>query len=562
MKNSEKNIDDLFREELGGYTETPPPALWDALEKKLDATPAPVARLPYHWLAYLAVLLITVGTSFYLYTRHMSGNNTGNGTALLADNAITNSINASNTNTSNSTSLNTSGTQTAKGTETNSPADQNATNNNPATETSNAGGNNIVVSAKSNATANNSKDLNAAPKKGGAIENSYNKLEKLSKQNPANKLHKGRAGHQKQNNTLLIGANTNIANGASGNLVAGAIAANNNKQGGPNNNGTDLATDNNPATNNKVLQDGKTDTKKDVDTKKELANKPKAETATAAKSAVKKPQPKYPKFELGIKSGYERGFDNASAQKIIGSLYLQYNFSPKLSIMVQPGVKQSYLNSLRVGKQSNYYQVPEGSKYMDGVRTGADSTTMLVIPNIGNQGLLWVRNYYYAQRHDSIVKSYKIGGSYTEYEMPLLMKYKLSKNLSVYGGVNMVMGKTLSIQEITTDYSIDILKVVHTYGGYYSPAPTPPPISEVFSYSGTPYSSYLASGPLYSSKSTTQFRFGYMVGFSYQLADRWLVDGLLQQTPSAGSSTIGGVNINQALSNAYLRMTLGYKLSK
>ena len=556
MKNSEKNIDDFFREELGGYTETPPPALWDALEKKLVATPAPASRLPYHWLAYLAVLLITVGTSFYLYSRHTSGGYIGQGAALVADNNAVNATQYTNsTNNSDSKS-----SPIAKGSETNSPVASSKTN--PATETNNAGDNKEIVAANLSNTPLGSNVKNAAPKKGSVLENSYKKLERLSKQTPANKLHKGNKGGQQQKGTLLKGGNNNTVNGVAENLVAGVSAANNSKQGGPNNNGAELAADNNPVANKQILQDAKTGTKKDIENKKELANKPKAETTPIAKPVVKKEQPKYAKFEAGIKTGYERGFDNTSAQKIVGSVYLQYNISPKLSIMVQPGVKESYLNSLRVGKQANYYQVPEGAKTMDGVRTGADSTTMLVIPNIGDLGLLWVRNYYYAQRHDSIVKSYKIGGRYTEYEMPLLMKYKLNKNLSVYAGVNMVMGKTLSIQETTTNYSIDIMKVVHTYGGYYSPAPPPPPIGEVFSYQGTPYSSYLASGPLYSSKSTTQFRFGYMLGFSYEFADRWMVDGLLQQTPSTGNSTIGGVNINQALGNAYMRMTLGYKLSK
>ena len=31
------NIDDLFKEELGVYTEAPPPMVWDALEKRLVA---------------------------------------------------------------------------------------------------------------------------------------------------------------------------------------------------------------------------------------------------------------------------------------------------------------------------------------------------------------------------------------------------------------------------------------------------------------------------------------------------------------------------------------------
>jgi len=36
MSRHDKHIDDLFKDELGSYTETPPPAVWDSLEKRLD----------------------------------------------------------------------------------------------------------------------------------------------------------------------------------------------------------------------------------------------------------------------------------------------------------------------------------------------------------------------------------------------------------------------------------------------------------------------------------------------------------------------------------------------
>ncbi len=71
MSERNKHIDDLFRDALGDHTETPPPAVWDALEQRLDdgddgghgggsgSNNRPV--FPYRWLWYIGVLLLLVG---------------------------------------------------------------------------------------------------------------------------------------------------------------------------------------------------------------------------------------------------------------------------------------------------------------------------------------------------------------------------------------------------------------------------------------------------------------------------------------------------------------------
>ena len=54
-----KHIDNLFKEELGSYTETPPPPAWDALEKRLNES-RNRRRFPVGWFWYIGVVSIIV----------------------------------------------------------------------------------------------------------------------------------------------------------------------------------------------------------------------------------------------------------------------------------------------------------------------------------------------------------------------------------------------------------------------------------------------------------------------------------------------------------------------
>ena len=73
------NIDNLFKDELGGYTEAPPPAVWDALEKRLQSDDKRHVY-PYRWLWYFGIIsfIVLLGSSI----AWMMANNAANKGAL------------------------------------------------------------------------------------------------------------------------------------------------------------------------------------------------------------------------------------------------------------------------------------------------------------------------------------------------------------------------------------------------------------------------------------------------------------------------------------------------
>ena len=255
-------------------------------------------------------------------------------------------------------------------------------------------------------------------------------------------------------------------------------------------------------------------------------------------------------FEVGVKAGYERGFDNDGGKKGVISPYLQWNISPKFAIMTQPAFKYGVLDQRRIGISKSYYK--ENSDSL-AVQNGP-STLASVTPDGTTQ---YVTFYKYSQSHDSIVKSSTYGGTYAEVEIPLLLKFKISKNFSVYGGVNLIYSKSIKIKENTASYK----NIVITDSNYFVVKPyinpAPDPTSSVITYNGNDISSY--KGPDYPTTTTDMWRVGYMLGFSYQYNKRWLFDGLVQQA-NTKSNYQAGYNINSALSVPYFRFTLGYKL--
>ena len=64
MDDRSKHIDDLFREGLNDYRETPPASVWTSLEQRLPAAEATVAEQPsrrWLWILLLLALLGIVG---------------------------------------------------------------------------------------------------------------------------------------------------------------------------------------------------------------------------------------------------------------------------------------------------------------------------------------------------------------------------------------------------------------------------------------------------------------------------------------------------------------------
>jgi hypothetical protein len=146
------------------------------------------------------------------------------------------------------------------------------------------------------------------------------------------------------------------------------------------------------------------------------------------------------RWEAGVKGGYERGFDNAASKKFVIAPYIQYNLSSRLSVMAQPAVKFANTDNRNIGTAKSYTNVNN-----DGAVTQVGNTQIIET----TEGTTHITNYYtnynYRQTHDSVVKSNTYGGSYMQYELPILLKYKLTENLSVYGGVNVVYSQAQKV---------------------------------------------------------------------------------------------------------------------
>jgi hypothetical protein len=72
MEKNMKHIDNLFKEEIGGFADAPPPMVWDALEKRLDERKRRV--LPYRWFWYFTAISFIVVTGATIALK--MGNNT------------------------------------------------------------------------------------------------------------------------------------------------------------------------------------------------------------------------------------------------------------------------------------------------------------------------------------------------------------------------------------------------------------------------------------------------------------------------------------------------------
>lgn len=263
------------------------------------------------------------------------------------------------------------------------------------------------------------------------------------------------------------------------------------------------------------------------------------------------------RFEYGIKAGYEGGFTSEAARKIVGAPYIQYNFGSRFSIMSQPAFKAASVGNRALNGSQTFYSVDQSSS---SVRLDSTVTKLIITAPGTPIDTLVLRYYSYKQARSNVTKSYQYGGTYFEFEIPLLAKYSLTKNLSIYGGPDLVYGKTIDVTEVTkTSASIEATGSATTLAHGSQAPPTPPAIGSVITYTGTPLSGY--KGPLYPVSSGDLFRLGYMLGASYELNKRYLFDVLMEQS-GAPANNEGGYNVNKPLSSLYFRFTIGYRLSK
>ncbi|WP_129019702.1 PorT family protein [Edaphocola flava] len=241
---------------------------------------------------------------------------------------------------------------------------------------------------------------------------------------------------------------------------------------------------------------------------------------------------------LGIKAGYETGFSSFTSGKYVGSVFGEVQLSDRWSFLLQPGIKVAQLNRTLI-QAGNYFQAGATTSRMFNVR-GDDSSG-------------YTYDYAYRQTYDSIIASVEMKKNFTELELPLFLRYKINPQFSVMAGVNFTFGKlVLWNNKLQTISGFTITDTVLNTTDTVAPA-----ASAKFAHPGS--TSFAEYKPLALPANTSPMRFGYSLGLSYTLRERLMIDLLMQQNLSGyGSLTEPG--IRQVFSQAYFRLSAGYKL--
>jgi hypothetical protein len=182
----------------------------------------------------------------------------------------------------------------------------------------------------------------------------------------------------------------------------------------------------------------------------------------------------------------------------------------------------------------------------------------------GTQDTL-IRRYTYRNTYDSIILGQAVKQkNYWEIEVPLMLKYYVAPNLSIFGGFSMTFGSIIQITENRQEFSALTKSAAGpTYGpvlsdsvGNFPPDPNAP-TAITLNYT-TPNIS--TANPLASQNPTTNAaRFGYLLGFSYELRRRLLIDFLVRQNIS-DMRYIPNEQVRKIYTQPYLRLTVGYRL--
>ncbi|HTN16823.1 MAG TPA: hypothetical protein VL092_04015, partial [Chitinophagaceae bacterium] len=224
-------------------------------------------------------------------------------------------------------------------------------------------------------------------------------------------------------------------------------------------------------------------------------------------------------------------------------VYGEVNFSPKVSFIIQPGIKLS--------NTSREYRTANGTY----IRAGNVQSTMYYAERDSMNFPTGYKNYAYSQTYDSIVAYRQAQKKFTEFELPFLVRYKMDKNLSFLAGMNFTFGKTLKMKGILQTYGN--LPLADSIFHHYDTAGITPPAPAVFTHSGSvPFSAYKDPG---ATTLINMIRFGYTIGLSYTVRQRMIIDLTLQQNLSR-LSDIDDEQIKKLFTQPYVRLSLGYSI--
>lgn len=272
-------------------------------------------------------------------------------------------------------------------------------------------------------------------------------------------------------------------------------------------------------------------------------------------------------LELGVKAGYAMGFDrNWRANKVAFAPYVSYKLPAGFSLILQPTYHAGNASTgqFENGNQ-NYYQITGTTFDSTGrvVRGAIDSTVVTANPPD-----TVFRTYTYKQTYDSVHTSYNVSQKRLwDIELPLMIKYNISSKFAVFVGASATYSSVLQteLKEERFSLSKEVVENINpetfyvTYQGQQPPVgPTRKGFDEVFVNTGTPFSNY---NPRQATTTKNFMRYGFMLGASYNFNDHWLIDVMMHKT-GVDVNAVPDKELQKLYSQPYLRVMVGYKLFK
>jgi|GEM_PF-4997465 len=591
------HIDEFFDRQMGDHTEAPPPAVWDALEKRLDEKPGKKRPVAIWWLWGIGGLILISATAIlagYLYK--------DTGTIALERSATKPKVaqqviaNTSdnvrdeeqyNTPANNTTGNDIKAQQTIVATNTDNTTTQinNQRTNNTERQTAPGRSNTMTTTGNTPDRGNNAAE-NAATT---AQARQKDMLSYLSHQTVSNIPLPVAAVTPTAQTVVLpvvpfvltddeVKGNTNDQLPAKGKKsdvlpVAEMLASTSpadafSKPGIYNIPGADSEVGDVPNITPDAFNSGygiKDTTKK----KKLTGNTDSAQSMldSTEKEVITKKKKPLP-LEFGVRAGYSLGFNQTwRANKFAFAPYLEYRLPSNFSVILQPTF---HTGNAKVGTFSNSMR-----DYHEIISSSFDSTSRLVRGAIDSSVLTpnppdtIFRTYRYGQVYDSIHVGYRVTGKKMwDVEVPLMVKYKVSKTFAFILGGSVTYSSVLQTKEEMTRYSG--LKKEYTEqiapGTYYTTVqgqappegPVPKSFSDLFTYNTDVYSGYQ---PRPESTNSNFFRYGFMLGASASFSERLMIDVLIHKT-GVDASAVPDKELQQLYTQPYMRIMLGYKLFK
>ncbi|OSZ79186.1 hypothetical protein CAP35_13300 [Chitinophagaceae bacterium IBVUCB1] len=260
-------------------------------------------------------------------------------------------------------------------------------------------------------------------------------------------------------------------------------------------------------------------------------------------------------WDYGVKMGFEASTNKYHAGNGIVGVYAQANITKRIALLMQPTIKYGWMKQTTLDDAKPYYDVKNNNT------TALHIITPDGLDGNGNPVYNIIRRYFYAQQYDSVSVSKTIRPKqYFEFELPLLVQYKLTKQFSVSAGISANISRLVQVErdELRFAGKMRYDTLVFAAVNESSPVPPVPGIETRIKYNYAPYADFMANEKL--NADGNPIRINYMLGLNYALKNGISFD-LLMLSMLNSAAYIPDERVRSIYKRPYIRVGVGYKLN-